>query len=144
MVNKKIVTLLNDLLTKNYDAEKGYREAASKIDLHTLKSYFKEQAEMRFSFGKDLKQLVTQYGGVPHEGTTEANSFYQTWTALMDVFTKGGRGIYAECIRIEEAFSTEFGEILSDNLIPQDIKEVITKQKRAIDESLAHLKIMEG
>ena len=144
MENNKIVILLNDLLTKNYDAEKGYREAAEKIELNTLKAYFIDQAEMRFKFGKDLKGLVAKYGGIPNEGTTESNNFYQTWTAIIDIFSKGGRGVYAECIRIEEAFSTEFGDILSDKLIPTDIKEVITKQKRAIDEALSHLKIMEG
>ncbi len=144
MENNKIVTLLNDLLTKNYDAEKGYRDAAEKMDLNTLKSYFVEQAEKRYSFGNELKHLVSKYGGIPDEAANETNNFYQTWTAVVDTFTKGGKGIYSECIRIEEAFSTEFSEILMDELIPMDTKQLIRKQKRAIDETLAHLKIMEG
>ena len=31
MENDKVVRLLNDLITKNYDAETGYKEAAEKV-----------------------------------------------------------------------------------------------------------------
>ena len=40
MENDKVVSVLNDLLTKNYDAEKGYKEAAEKIEHTSLRAYF--------------------------------------------------------------------------------------------------------
>ncbi len=144
MENDKLVKILNDLLTKNYDAENGYQEAAGKIELDTLKSYFKEQAEKRYAFGKELKTLVKKYGGTPNEGTSLTADFHRTWIAIKDAFTRGEDALYSECIRGEEAFSTEFGEILMNENIPQDVKDVIRTQKRSADEALSNLKTMQG
>ena len=144
MENDKVVSLLNDLLTKNYDAEKGYKEVAEKIEHTSLKSYFDAQAQNRYDFGHQIKALISKYGGEPHKGTSIVGDLHRTWIAIRDAFTDGDNAIYAEAIRGEEAFSAEYGDMLTKEVLPQDVKDMVQTQKNSVDKALASLKVMDG
>lgn len=144
MENDKVVSLLNDLLTKNYDAEKGYKEAAEKIEHTSLRSYFESQAKNRYDFGHQIKALIAKYGGEPDKGTSIVGDLHRVWISIRDAFTNGDKAIYDECIRGEEAFSAEYGEILTDEILPQDVKDLVRTQKDSVDKALASLRTMEG
>lgn len=144
MENDKVVSLLNDLLTKNYDAEKGYKEAAEKIAHTSLRSYFESQAKNRYDFGHQIKALIAKYGGEPDKGTSIAGDLHRVWISIRDAFTNGDKAIYDECIRGEEAFSAEYGEMLTDEILPQDVKDLVRTQKDSVDKALASLRTMEG
>ncbi|AZI31769.1 ferritin-like domain-containing protein [Kaistella carnis] len=144
MENYKVVSLLNDLLTKNYDAEKGYKEAAEKIEHTSLRSYFESQAKNRYDFGHQIKALIAKYGGEPDKGTSIAGDLHRVWISIRDAFTNGDKAIYDECIRGEEAFSAEYGEMLTDEILPQDVKDLVRTQKDSVDKALASLRTMEG
>lgn len=144
MDNDKVVNLLNDLITKNYDAEKGYQEAAEKVEHSSLKSYFEAQAKNRYDFGHEIKSLIAKYGGEVNKGTSVTGDFHRVWIAIRDAFTSGDKAIYDECIRGEEAFSTEYGDMLNNEILPEDVKEVVSKQKNSADKALASLRMMDG
>lgn len=144
MENDKVVSLLNDLLTKNYDAEKGYKEAGEKIEHTALKSYFEHQAKNRYDFGHEIKALISKYGGEPDKGTSVAGDLHRTWIAIRDAFSNGDQAIYDECIRGEESFSNEYAEVLDHAEAPQDVKDMVRKQKDSVDKALASLKVMDG
>jgi len=144
MENDKVVSILNDLLTKNYDAEKGYKEAAEKIEHTSLRVYFENQAKNRYDFGHEIKGLISKYGGEPDKGTSIVGDLHRTWISIRDAFASGDQSIYDECIRGEEAFSEEYGEVLSDEVLPQDVRDTVVKQKLSVDKALASLRVMEG
>ncbi|QDP84272.1 PA2169 family four-helix-bundle protein [Chryseobacterium sp. SNU WT5] len=144
MENEKLVSVLNDLLTKNYDAEKGYKEAGEKIEHTSLRSYFEKQAENRYSFGHKIKEMIVKYGGTPDKGTSIVGDLHRTWISLRDAFASGDKAIYDECIRGEESFSNEYGEVLADDVLPPDVREMVTMQKDSVDKALASLRTMEG
>lgn len=144
MEKDRVVSLLNDLLTKNYDAEKGYKEAAEKIEHTSLRSYFESQAKNRYDFGHQIKALIAKYGGEPDKGTSIAGDLHRVWISIRDAFTNGDKAIYDECIRGEEAFSAEYGEMLTDEILPQDVKDLVRTQKDSVDKALASLRTMEG
>ena len=144
MENDKVVSLLNELITKNYDAEKGYKEASEKIEHQSLKSYFDNQAQNRYDFGHQIKALISKYGGEPEKGTSIAGDLHRTWIAIRDAFTNGDHAIYAEAIRGEEAFSAEYGEMLKDEVLPSDVRDLVQTQKNSVDKALASLKVMDG
>ena len=144
MENDKVVAVLNDLLTKNYDAEKGYQEAGEKIEHTSLKTYFDGQAKNRYDFGHEIKALIVKYGGEPDKGTSVAGDLHRTWIAIRNVFSQGDEAIYEEAIRGEEAFSTEYGEVLVDEVLPQDVRDLVRKQKESVDKALSSLRVMEG
>lgn len=143
MENDKVVRLLNDLITKNYDAETGYKEAAEKIENSSLKTYFEQQAQNRYDFGHQIKVLIAKYGGEPEKGTSVAGDLHRVWISIRDEFTNGDHAIYAEAIRGEEAFSEEYGEMLHDEVLPQDVRDLVQTQKNSVDRALASLKVME-
>lgn len=144
MENDKVISVLNDLLTKNYDAEKGYKEAGEKIEHTSLRSYFEGQAKNRYDFGHEIKAMIAKYGGEPDKGTSVAGDLHRTWIAIRNAFSSGDQAIYDECIRGEEAFSTEYGEVLNDEILPQDVRDMVRKQKESVDHALSSLRVMEG
>lgn len=142
MENDKVVSLLNDLITKNYDSEKGYKEAAEKIEHSSLRGYFEEQAKNRYDFGHELKALIAKYGGEVDKGTSVVGDLHRVWIAIRDAFSNGDEAIYNECIRGEEAFAAEYEEMLVDENLPNDARDLIRKQKESADKALAGLKAM--
>ena len=144
MDNEKIVNILNELLTKNYDAERGYKEAAEKVQNISLKGYFENQSKNRYDFGHEIKSLISKYGGQPNKGTSVVGDLHRVWISIRDTFASGDQSIYDECIRGEEAFSEEYGDILADEILPLDVRETVVKQKLSVDKALASLKVMEG
>ena len=144
MENDKVVSVLNELLTKNYDAEAGYKEVADKIEHTSLKAYFQNQAQNRYDFGHEIKVNIAKYGGEPDKGTSIAGDLHRTWISIRDAFSNGDEAIYSEAVRGEEAFSEEYGEVLNDEVLPQDVKDMVRNQKHSVDKALASLKTMEG
>ena len=144
MENDKVVSLLNDLITKNYDAENGYKEAAEKIEHTSLKGYFQNQSQNRYDFGHEIKPLIAKYGGETIKGTSIVGDLHRTWIAIRNAFTSGDKAIYEECIRGEEAFSKEYGDMLKDHNLPEDVANVVLKQKASVDKALISLREMEG
>ena len=144
MENDKVVSVLNDLLTKNYDAEKGYQEAAEKTEHASLIGYFENQAKNRYDFGHEIKGLISKYGGEPDKGTSVLGDLHRAWISIRDSFGAGDQAIYSECIRGEEAFSEEYGEVLADEVLPQDVRDMVLKQKNSVDKALAALRLMDG
>ncbi|MGA8853430.1 MAG: PA2169 family four-helix-bundle protein, partial [Christiangramia sp.] len=68
--SKEISKKLNELLEKNYDAEKGYKLAAEKVKNQQLKSFFSKRAQERYDFGHELKSEIKNFGEDPDKGTS--------------------------------------------------------------------------
>jgi uncharacterized protein (TIGR02284 family) len=68
MKYEKIVSdKLNELLVKNYDAEKGYINAMQDVDNVEVKKFFKKRAEERSRFAQQLRTEILTYGEIPEE-----------------------------------------------------------------------------
>ncbi len=146
MQNEKVTECLNDLLTKAYDAEEGFKKAAERAEGHpSLVSFFKKQSDMRLSFGHELKQAITQYGGTPDKGSSVAAKAHQVWISVKDTLTPDhdGEAILEECIRGEKAALEDYDEKLKCPDLPADVKALITKQRSSIASSLAANKAKE-
>ncbi|NNK39482.1 MAG: DUF2383 domain-containing protein, partial [Winogradskyella sp.] len=64
---KRISDKLNELLVKNYDAEKGYIKAINEVDNVTVKNFFKNRAEERSRFARELRTEILTYGEMPED-----------------------------------------------------------------------------
>lgn len=49
----KIISKLNELLEKNYDAEKGYKKAAEDIKNAQLQDFLQSHSQQRYDFGHE-------------------------------------------------------------------------------------------
>lgn len=143
MENEKVVEILNALLTKNYDAEKGYKEASEKIDHSVLQTYFESQAKNRYDFGHQIKELILKYGGEPDKGTSVEADLHRVWISIKEAFNTGDKAVFDECIRGEEEFISEYERIIASEIMPADAKNLILSQKGAAEKSLHYLYSLE-
>ncbi|WP_411825458.1 ferritin-like domain-containing protein [Luteolibacter sp. AS25] len=146
MTNEKVTECLNDLLTKAYDAEEGFKKAAERAEEHPgLVGFFQKQSAMRRSFGHDLKQAIVKYGGEPDKGSSIAAKAHQVWISVKDTLTSDhdAEAVLEECVRGEKAALEDYDEKIKCDDLPVDVRALITSQRNSIAESLATAKVQE-
>ncbi|MHA7056435.1 ferritin-like domain-containing protein [Aquimarina sp. M1] len=127
---EKITKRLNDLLEKNYDAEKGYQTAMENVDNVALKDYFKDRESERNNFGHELKDEIKLYGEDPRKGTSFTADAHRVWMNFKAALSNNDEeAILKETVRGEEAFVEEYNEILSEVSLPESTKRLIMKQR---------------
>lgn len=138
--NKKAIRALNELIEKNYDAEKGYKEAVTDVENHELKDYFTKSVEQRYEFGHELKAEIEKLGGTPEKGTSITGDLHRLWINLKSlVMGKDVEAVVNECERGEEATIADYEKVLKMDEIPMESKTVIDKHLQLIRSSLEHL-----
>ena len=85
--SEEISNKLNELLVKNYDAEKGYLNAMSNVDDKNLKIFFKRRASERSQFAKELRTEILRYGEVPEDSGTFKGTVHRNWMSLRATFS---------------------------------------------------------
>jgi uncharacterized protein (TIGR02284 family) len=136
---------LNELLEKNYDAEKGYKKAAEIVETNNLKRFFEEQAQNRYDFGHQLKSEIKTYGERVDKGGSIAGSVHRTWMVIKSTFTSNDEeAILEEVQKGEKAAVKEYDEIINDTTVPPTTKQILQKQKKSIQDALRNAKNFEA
>ncbi|SHI38962.1 conserved hypothetical protein [Algibacter luteus] len=142
--SEKISNQLNELLVKNYDAEKGYLNAIENVDSDKLKMFFKRRATERSEFAKELRTEILRYGELPEDSGSFKGTLHRNWMTLKSLFSSNNEeAILEEAIRGEEASLEEYNEILKDRTLPPTIDSLLTKQKNAIQAAINTEKVHE-
>ena len=134
MKYEKIISdKLNELLIKNYDAEKGYIKAMKEVDNVNLKNFFSNRAEERSRFARQLRTEILTYGELPEDSGSFKGIVHRNWMSLKSTFsTNNEEAILEEAIRGEEKSLEEYRNILKDRTMPPSIESILIKQKNAI------------
>ena len=139
--NKAQIDALNDLLTRNYDAEKGYKEAAENVDSTSLKQTFSELSQQRYNFGHEIKNELSKLGGKPDKGSSTASKAHRTWIDLRSAIASNEESaVLDECIRGEKKFVDTYRDTLNDTAFSTDTRMVINRQYETVQRALADLK----
>ncbi|MFN4762345.1 ferritin-like domain-containing protein [Gillisia sp. Q332] len=142
---KKISNKLNDLLEKNYDAEKGYKFASENVKNPSLKSFFSERAKERNNFGHELKSEISTLGEKPDKGSSLKGDIHRTWMNLKTTFSSDKEeALLEEAVRGEKAAVEEYNEVLEDENIPPSTANLLMKQRNAITAALDKVKRLES
>ncbi len=142
---EKMINHLNDLLTKNYDAEAGYKLAADNVDNTELRSFLEARSQSRYDFGHALKEEITKLGGTADKGTSVKGDLHRAWMNLKDAFSSGDSATYAECVRGEEAFVEEYEEFLNDREnLPPSVVKLVESQLAEGKKALLEVKALKG
>lgn len=140
----KLGNRLNDLLEKNYDAEKGYNKAAENAEHGALKTYFSNKAKERYDFGHQIKAELKNYGKQPDKGGSVTGAAHRTWMEVKSWFSADDdEAMLEEAIRGEKAAVAEYEDVLREIAIPDSTKELLETQKHTIQHSLANIKRLE-
>ncbi len=124
---------LNELLEKNYDAEKGYKKAAENVDNTKLKQFFNEQAQKRYDFGHELKNEIRDYGETPDKGGSTTGAMHRTWMDIETAFSSNNEEtILEEVQKGEKAAIEEYNEVIQDTTLPPTTQKILTNQRDTI------------
>lgn len=141
---KEVSDKLNDLLTKNYDAEAGYKLAKDKVDSTRLQNFFEEQQKERYNFGHELKEEIRSFGEEVDKGTSVKGDMHRTWMNIKSTFTSDNEeAILEEAVRGEKTAVEEYNSIISETTLPPSTKDVLTKHRDNILNSLTRVTAME-
>ncbi|WP_419213653.1 ferritin-like domain-containing protein [Maribacter sp. X9] len=145
--SEKITNILNDLLTRTYDAEKGYKLAQEKVDNITVKKFLSDKVQQRYNFGNELKDEIKNFGELPEKGGSLKGDVHRTWMNLTTSLSNNDtERILEEVERGEKASIDEYNEILKENdiaLVPSTHK-LLMKQRDEIKNALNNAKIFEA
>ena len=140
----KLGNKLNELLEKNYDAEKGFKKAAENAKHVGLKAYFSNKSQERYDFGHQLKSELKNFGQEPDKGGSVTGAAHRTWMEVKSWFSADDdEAMLEEAIRGETASVDEYRDVLNHTELPISTKELLETQKNTIEHSLANIKRLE-
>ncbi|PQJ80593.1 ferritin-like domain-containing protein [Polaribacter porphyrae] len=141
---EKISNKLNELLEKNYDAEKGYLNSAENVDSPRLKIFFKNRASERSQFAKDLRTEILSYGQIPEDDGSFKGTMHRNWMSLKSLFSSNDEeAILEEAIRGEKASFDEYCEILKEDNFTPSTRKMLENQKQQIQSAINSLMVKE-
>lgn len=144
--HENLVSSLQGLLEKNYDAEKGYKEAMVKAENGHLKEYLKVRAALRNRFATELSDTIISLNEKPKESGSATGSIHRTWMNIKEAFSSDSdEAILEECIRGEKASIEEYKEVLqaNENHFSPEITSLITNQMLEVEKSLSTITKLE-
>ena len=143
--NKKPVEVLNELLERNYDAEKGYKKAAEDIENTTLKEFFRDYSGPRYNFGHEIKEEIRKLGGEPEKGSGVRSNLHRTWIDVKSLLTgKDTEAVVKECIRGETTALEDYEDALKRQDLPVTTREVVQRQHDKIQSAVNRLNQIEN
>ena len=142
--SEEISNKLNELLVKNYDAEKGYLNAIDNVESNRLKMFFKRRASERSEFAKELRTEILQYGEIPEDSGSLKGTLHRNWMSLKSLFSSNNEeAILEEAIRGEEASLESYNNLLEERNLPPSIDSILIKHKNAIQSAINTEKVHE-
>ncbi|WP_299225530.1 PA2169 family four-helix-bundle protein [uncultured Psychroserpens sp.] len=142
--SEEISKKLNELLIKNYDAEKGYLNAIDNVESDRLKMFFKRRASERSEFAKELRTEILQYGQVPEDSGSFKGTMHRNWMTLKSTFNSNSEeAILEEAIRGEETSLEVYNELITEPNLPPSIDALLLKHRNAIQSAINTEKVHE-
>ncbi|HBL80969.1 MAG TPA: hypothetical protein DDZ79_14150, partial [Aequorivita sp.] len=100
----KLVDNLQELLEKNYDAEKGFTKAMKDAKNNNLKKFLQQQALQRNRFATELDQQIRNLNETPKESGSFTGDLHRTWIDIKSAIAGNtDEAVLEECIRGEKA-----------------------------------------
>ena len=142
--SEDISNKLNELLVKNYDAEKGYLNAIDNVDSDRLKMFFKRRATERSEFAKELRTEILRYGEIPEDSGSFKGAVHRNWMSLKSLFSSNNEeAILEEAIKGEEDSLELYNDLLKERSLPPSIDSLLIKHKNAIQAAINTEKVHE-
>ncbi len=143
MKKNKITSALNDLLTRNYDAKKGYIEAGNKVTEARLREWLFSNSKKRDCFIEETEERIKALGGMYIKGDSFFGTLHRAWLDVKSDIAEDNISVINECITGEKRALEDYNEVLSNVQMDNETKKMITRQKDNIEDSLKSLRGIE-
>ncbi len=143
-IHKELVDNLQDLLEKNYDAEKGFKKAMENAENENLKRFLKQQAVQRDRFATELTQELRNLNEEPKESGSVTGDLHRAWIDIKSAISGNeDEAVLEECMRGEKASADEYQEKLQKFSFPPRVSNLLQKQHNEINQTLSRVKRLE-
>ena|SRR5690554_3199473 len=140
----KLVDSLQEILQKNYDAERGLKEVMLKTDSPRLKKWLQKKAVERSVFATEIDQELRKLGAEPKERGSFAGDMHRVWIDVKTALaTNKDEVIFEECIRGDKASVEEYNKQLKEPYMVGSIGQVLTHQKAKVEQAIAAYRHLE-
>lgn len=142
--HKDTVNVLQNILEKNYDAEKGYTKAMTDAKTPALKGFLKQQAAQRSRFATAIDHKLRALNETPKESGSVTGSLHRTWIDIKSSLTgNDDEAVLNEVIRGEKASVEEYQDVMKNNTLAPDITQELQSQLNDIQGTLNKVKRLE-
>ncbi len=142
---EQLLSNLQGLLEKNYDAEKGFRNAITNVKNEHLKEYLKNQSVKRHRFVSELDREIRLLNEKPIESGSTTAKLHRTWMDIKSsIAGNDDEAVLEECIRGEKASEKEYREAIEENHFPPQIGNVLNNHLKEIQMTLSQVKTLES
>lgn len=143
--HKTVAQGLQELLQKNYDAEKDYRKARERAKNGSLKEFFKKQAVRRNHFATEIDKLLHSLNEHPKEKGTTLGGLHRTWINFRSSIEKDkDKVLLEESLRGEENSVEEYENKIHKTNFPAQIKEVLQNHVSEMRTTISEIESMKG
>tara|TARA_R110002049_G_scaffold231003_2_gene403190 strand:- start:5636 stop:6067 length:432 start_codon:yes stop_codon:yes gene_type:complete len=137
------VNTLNNLLSRNYDAEKGFKLVADKTENPVLKNYFTKNSEMHRKFGHDIKAEITHLGGKIDKGSSIEGDLHRGWLTVKSALVGNtNEALVNECERGQKVAMEDYQEAV-DHLDDSNLTAKLASHKAEIVDVVGELRTLE-
>lgn len=143
--HKEMVDGLQELLEKNYDAEKEYKNAREQAENPVLKEFFKKQAVRKNHFATEIDRYIHSLNAEPKEKGTPMGALHRTWVNLRSMFDKDSdQVLLKECHRGEKNSIEEYESTMKKTRFTSSIEQMLRTHISEMRGTLSEIKDMEG
>jgi uncharacterized protein (TIGR02284 family) len=141
MTRKDTAALLNELIETSHDGEKGYAKAAKEMPDPTLKAVLVEGAMRCREGARELEERVRGLGLEPETGGSVSAALHRGWIDVKTaVSSRDARAILEECERGEDYAKARYAQVLKDDDLDPELREVVARQYEGVLQNHARVK----
>jgi uncharacterized protein (TIGR02284 family) len=137
----KVISALNSLIALNRDDQKGFLEAAEKIEDPEIKTYFLEQSRSRTHFVGELQTEVHALGSEPENTGTMSGTLHRGWMDLKLALGSGDHAILIATESVEDRAISTYCKALEESL-PADLRDIVARQFESVKQSHTKVKAL--
>jgi uncharacterized protein (TIGR02284 family) len=143
--NKRTTDVLQELTEFVNDRIEGYEYAAKESTNPVNQAYYRELSNQSRTFANELNSIISRHGGSTERDTTIKGKFYRQWMDLKATLTGADEdAIIGSNIYGEEWAQKAYDDALSSHELPQDVRQIVEKQKNASLATLERLRQMKS
>ena len=131
-LDQKTIDGIQDLIAINIDSEKGFAEAADKIENARGASGFRDIGRERANFATELQRAVARSGDSPEESGSVKGTLHRWWLSLRGSIQDGEeKAVLDEAVRGEDAIVGKYEDVLP-NVAGNPLNDMLLKQYETV------------
>ena len=128
IVDKEVVSVLNDLIETAKDGEYGFAKCAERVKSGSIKETLQRRsADCRLA-AQELRAVVAQYGGEPEDSGSVLGAMHRGWVSVKDALSvHSDHAVLEEAERGEDHALARYRKALKAEL-PDHVRALVQRQ----------------